>query len=99
MVRTNLQFAIKELKQVRLFYEGTERIVHPFLIGINKKGNEALRAYQVGGYSSSGDLPAWRLFLLDRIDLVEIIDENFQIRDDYNPDDKGMTQIIYRIEA
>ncbi|WP_368293881.1 WYL domain-containing protein [Dehalobacter sp. TBBPA1] len=99
MVRTNLRNAIKELKKVRISYEGTERIVHPYLIGINKKGNESLRAYQVGGFSSSGHLPEWRLFLLDQIDFVEIIDEYFQIKNDYNPDDKGMTQIIYRIEA
>ena len=99
MVKANLQIAIKEQKKVRLYYEGTERIVHPFLIGINKRGNESLRAYQVDGYSSSGELPAGRLFLLDRIDFVEIIDEKFPIRDDYNPDDKGMIKIIYRIEA
>jgi len=45
--------------------------------GIHKgKGDEFLRAYQVGGYSSSGNLPG--LFKLNKISNIEITNEKFE---------------------
>jgi hypothetical protein len=54
--------AIRERRLIRFYYDGYQRIVQPYAYGIHKDtGNEVLRAYQVGGYSSSGDIPDWRL--------------------------------------
>jgi|BioPla2DNA2_1021312.scaffolds.fasta_scaffold11721_6 hypothetical protein len=98
MLKSNLCNAIKKRSQISIVYDGKVRIVDPYLVGINKKGNEALRAYQVGGYSSSGNLPAWRLYLLKNINSVEILDTSFKIHPQYNPNDKDMVQISCRVE-
>jgi len=78
-------------------YDGKERIVDPYLIGTTTAGNEALRAYQVGGYSSSGNAPAWRLYLLKNIGGVRILDTAFEIHPQYNPNDRDMVQISCKV--
>ncbi|MFA7190190.1 MAG: hypothetical protein WC117_08905 [Sphaerochaetaceae bacterium] len=98
MVKSNLCTAIKNFRRVSIIYDKQVRVVDPYLVGTNKKGSEALRAYQVGGYSSSGNLPAWRLYLLKNIDSVEILDTSFKIHPQYNPNDKDMVQISCRVE-
>jgi hypothetical protein len=56
--------AIKERQLIWFYYEELQRIVRPYAYGIHKDtGNEVLRAYQVGGYSSSGNIPGWRLYI------------------------------------
>ncbi len=97
MLKSNLCNAIKKRSQISIVYDGKVRIVDPYLVGINKKGNEALRAYQVGGYSESGGLPAWRLFVLSAISNVEILDASFEIHPLYNPYDENMVQISCRV--
>lgn len=92
-----LRAAIVERRRASLSYKGTQRIIDPYLLGINKKGNEALRAFQVAGYSSSGDLPAWRLYLVRDIDYVELLEDHFQPRPDYNPNDSAMTRVLFRV--
>jgi len=98
MVKTNLCNAIKNRQQISMHYKGKVRIIDPYLIGITKAGNETLRAYQTGGYSESGGLPAWRLFDLRYISGIEILDKSFEIHPQYNPNDKGMVQISCRVE-
>jgi len=99
MVKLSLCNAIKNRQQVSMKYEGQRRVVDPYLIGITTAGNEALRAYQVEGYSSSGNLPAWRLFNLRSITEVEILDTSFRVNAQYNPNDKGMARISCRVET
>ncbi len=98
MIKSNLKEAMKGLKKVIVNYKGTNRVIEPYLTGINFKGNEVLRAYQVSGYSSSGDLPAWRLFLIADINNVDVLEEYFEINDQYNPNDKAMKAILFRVE-
>ncbi len=97
MVLSKLETAIKERKKVSLMYKGVLRIIEPYLVGINTKGNESLRAYQIGGYSSSGNLPAWRLFLFEDIEDIEVLDDHFEINDKYNHNDRGMRSILFRV--
>ena len=98
MVVNTLKEAIEKQKRIELIYEKSVRIVEPYLVGVNEKNNVSLRAFQTGGYSSSGNLPAWRLFLIDKIERVEILDEKFEINSMYNPEDSKMTQILFRID-
>jgi len=97
MVKSTLCEAIKNRRQISMRYEGRERILDPYLIGTTTAGNEALRAYQVGGYSERGGLPAWRLFTLSAISNVKILDTSFGIHPLYNPYDKAMVQISCRV--
>jgi hypothetical protein len=96
VIRT-LELAINGKKRIALQYQGTQRIVEPHLVGVNSKMNEALRAFQIGGHTSSGALPAWRMFLLRDIESIEILNESFQMHPQFNPDDKQMSSILFKV--
>lgn len=77
-------------------YEGEQRVVEPHCYGVTTKGNEAIRAYQVDGYSSSGRM-GWKLYDLAKADSIEMLEDTFDVRPDYKPGDKGMTEIYCEI--
>ncbi len=68
--------AMGEKKMVRFLYDGGLRIVEPHCHGWTVRGNEAIRAYQTEGYSSSGTM-GWKTFLLDKMEDFEVLEENF----------------------
>ena len=85
--------AIETKKLVEFFYNGGNRIVEPHCHGITTAGNEALRAYQVDGYSESGKM-GWKMFDLGNASNIQILDEPFDgPRDDYKKGDRGMSKI------
>jgi hypothetical protein len=77
-------------------YEGESRTVEPHCYGLTTKGNEAIRAYQVDGYSSSRKM-GWKLYDLSKAYNIEVLDETFEVRDDYKKGDKGMSRIFCEI--
>jgi hypothetical protein len=74
-------------------YEGKQRIVEPHCYGLTSKGNEAIRAYQVDGFSSSGKM-GWKLYDLAKATSFIVLEDTFAIRSDYKPGDKGMIEIF-----
>ena len=50
MVKSSICNAIKDRRQISIVYDGQVRVVDPYLMGTTTAGNEALRAYQGGGY-------------------------------------------------
>ena len=54
--------AIRNRLVLTFSYHGHHRVVQPHTYGIDGKGHMALRAYQIGGTSDSGRIPAWRIF-------------------------------------
>lgn len=91
--------AIKSKRIIKFNYEGFERIVEPHTYGIHKDtGNKVLSAYQIGGYSSSGKIPYWRLYLVDKITDLEITNEIFtEPRPGYHHGDSRMSIIFCEI--
>jgi predicted DNA-binding transcriptional regulator YafY len=79
MAGAQLRTAIRERNVVEFRYGGSRRIAHPHAIFIASTGTHCLDAVQVGGRSSSGTLPGWRRFDLNRIDAVEVLDERFDV--------------------
>jgi hypothetical protein len=71
-----LRVAIAERRQIRFWYEGQERVAEPHDYGI-QKGKERLLAYQVGGRSNSGRLPAWRLVDISGMTQLEVLEKKF----------------------
>ena len=59
--------AVRERQHILFDYNGRPRDVCPIILGRAADGREALKAYQVGGATSQGRLPAWRDFYLERI--------------------------------
>lgn len=88
--------AIENQLLLKFNYEGYSRTVEPHCYGLTTKGNEAIRAYQVDGYSSSGKM-GWKLYDLSKAYNFEILDDVFETRDDYKQGDKGMSEIFVEI--
>ena len=79
--------AIIEKRQVRFRYDFQEnsRIVEPYILGVDYNGNVKLGAYQIEGYSKSGVPEGWKIFFLDKMECLEVLDKTFEVREDYNP--------------
>jgi hypothetical protein len=71
-----IRASISERRRVRFWYGGKERIGEPHDYGI-QNGKTRLLVYQIGGQSSSGKLPAWRLVDVSGISKLEILDKTF----------------------
>lgn len=90
--------AIKSRKIISFIYEGGGRYVEPYCYGILKNGNEALRGYQIKGYSSSGKIFGWKLFHISKMKGIKIENEKFtEIRPRYNPNDSAMHKIFCNV--
>ncbi len=89
--------AIKSQKRVRIVYDGTKRVIEPHTLGYDKNGNLKVRASQAGGYSESGNYDL-KLFIIDKISDIKLLDENFGINSYYKSGtDKGIPEIICQI--
>mgnify|MGYP000892629636 CR=1 FL=1 len=95
-MNTEIINAVKNQNVITFDYDGESRIVEPHCYGLTTKENEAIRAYQIGGYSSSGKM-GWKLYDLSKADDIEVLDETFEVRDDYKKGDKGMSRIFAEI--
>lgn len=58
----NIADAIGHRHLLTFRYDGFLRVVEPHTYGTDRKGNEALRAYQVSGGSDSGESIGWKIF-------------------------------------
>jgi len=81
--------AIAKRRLLRFSYGGHEREVVPAAYGPHKTtGNFVLRAYQVGGTSSSRVPPFWSLFEEAEMSDLTMSDQTFPENPDrYDPDD------------
>jgi hypothetical protein len=83
---------------MKIFYDGGYRIIEPYCYGINKVNNESIRAYQIIGHSNSGKPENFKLFKVEKIETLQILDENFIPNHPlYNKNDKGMKEIYIQI--
>lgn len=86
-----LEAALRERRPVRLSYHGRLRTVCPHALGW-KNGKAMLLAYQIGGQTSTGSLPAdprqrWRNLFVHEIDHVDAADPSstWETADNYDP--------------
>jgi hypothetical protein len=90
-------FAIENRKLISFVYEGHIRIVEPHCFGLTKKNNQALRAFQIEGTSSSGRLD-WKIYELAKIEKLELLEKTFlEPRSGYKKGDKGMSKIFIEL--
>ena len=74
----NLCAAIAGRHLISFVYDGHERVVIPAAHGTHvTTGNAVLRAYQIRGTSSTRPIPLWDLFLTDKMQHPQILDETF----------------------
>ena len=82
---------------VDLSYHGFHRSVEPYLVGIHEAGEAIVLAYQVAGFSHSGEVPGWRTFIIAEISEATLTSRGFSApRRDFNRDDPRMSEIFAR---
>lgn len=87
-IEDELCSAIASRRGISLRYDGdahSERVVHPHAVFTSASGALCLDAFQVGGHTSSGRLPQWRLFRVDAIVAIEHLGERFEPAPGWNP--------------
>jgi hypothetical protein len=84
---------------VSFVYDGHQRTAIPAAYGKHKTtGNAVLRAYQIGGTSSSRSIPLWDLFLVEKIINCTVLDETFTADPpSYARGDKHMSEIYCQL--
>ena len=94
MKRDTLCEAIAARRLVEFRYDGMTRVVEPYTVGILTTGNVALSAWHVRGFSESRAVPKWRLYTLEKMGVITILNEEFEgPRRGYNPRDSRMDRI------
>lgn len=87
--------AIRTRRLVSFLYDGMVRVVEPYLVGELSTGNIALSAWHVSGFSKSRNIPDWRLYTLDKIGVVSVLEESFDgPRPGYNRNDSRMERVF-----
>ena len=85
--------AIQSQNVIEFYYDGELRIVEPHCYGLTTAGNEGLRAFQIGGYSSTGKF-GWKMYDLGKAENITITQNQFEgPRPGYQIGDKGMSKI------
>ncbi len=89
--------SIRDKKLLKIHYRGgPERIVEPYVYGRDKYGLK-LNAYQISGYSISGSIPEWRLFKVELINHIVVLDRKFVVRKTYDLEYEIVTEVICEI--
>ena len=99
--------SIRNKRVMVIYYNGNDnggkgyRTIEPVCLGLSKKGNLVLRAWETEGSSWSAQnegnyLPGWRLFRLDKIFTYRPTMDNFyDMRPNYNPNgDRSMERVF-----
>jgi hypothetical protein len=90
--------AISQMRLLDFYYDNNHRIVEPHAYGINDKGHQVLRCFQVGGSSNSHKAPYWRLFLENDMRELNITQQKFSsARPGYKRNDKNMVRIFSQL--
>jgi len=71
-----IEQAIQSKKVVEFMYSGHIRVVEPHVLGV-KDGVTQLLGYQIGGRSSSGRIPEWRRFDIQKISGLSVRNDPF----------------------
>ena len=86
--------AMESLMVIFFNYDGSDRVVAPFVMGASSTNNPLLRGYQLEGVSRSGKGPGWRVFQVWKMENLENYNEYFE------PDDFDFQEFypwIYRV--
>ena len=62
-------------------YDGSDRVVAPFVVGVSRDGNPLLRGYQLEGVSRSGKGPGWRVFQVRKMNDLDNFQDYFYKED------------------
>jgi predicted DNA-binding transcriptional regulator YafY len=84
-----VQGAILERRALSFTYEGDglpARIGHPHALFLSATGETLVDVFQVAGFTSTGALPAWRCFNVERIISARRLDSTYEPAPGWDPD-------------
>ena len=85
--------AIAERRAISLDYSPGSRTIEPCAYGVSADGHFLLRAFQTSGASASEEHIDWKLFRVDRIRSLRLLDQQFAgPRPGYRRGDRAMTR-------
>jgi len=95
--------ALEQRRPVRARYHAAERILCPHALGW-KNGRAKVLAYQVGGTTTRGPLPAdprqcWRSMFIDEIESPIITDDSWATADNYGHNFNGIDHVELQTDA
>lgn len=62
-------------------YDGSDRVVAPFVVGVSSEGVALIRGFQLEGVSRSGKGAGWRVFQLGKMENLENHQDYFNAGD------------------
>lgn len=83
-----VEAAIRARRTLLFAYEGDgapARVGHPHALFLGFSGETCVDVFQVEGFTSSGELPAWRQFHIPKIVTAEHLDATFEPAAGYDP--------------
>lgn len=87
--------ALKSGVRIRFQYSGQERVAEVHTVGFSKKNAPIMRAWQVRGGSQSGNPTSWRVFNLDEVRDVQVLEEKSEApRQGYRRGDSSVDRIV-----
>lgn len=88
--------AIESKSVIEFDYEGMgKREVEPHTCGVSTAGNEVIRGFQTYGFSKSNKQPPWKLFDIEKISNLTVLDKKFaRARPGYSQGDSAFDQIF-----
>lgn len=72
--------AVHGRRAVQLLYDDAWRVVHPHALGRSGTGKLALLAWQTAGFGRSAEPEGWRMFDVNRVGAVELLQARFAPR-------------------
>ncbi len=94
-MRERICAAIDARRLLAFDYDGWPRTVEPHAYGESPEGGEIMRAFQVSGSAESTEFLGWKLFHVNAISGINILDATFSgPRPDYHRDEPAI-RIIY----
>ena len=92
-----IKVAIENKQVLRFTYKNKNRLVEPYTFGESTAGKDTLSAFQLEGGSDASSDKTWRQFALREIRDLELLDTNFELREDYHPSNARMNFIYWTV--
>jgi hypothetical protein len=90
--------AIGQRRLLKLAYTAGNRIVEPYIYGLDGKSRELLRCYQLAGESASRERAGWKLLRAGDVAGVEVLDVRFEPRAGYTAGDPAIGNVYARLK-
>ena len=103
---TTISHAIESKNLIRFWYENTSsahkdwRVVEPYLIGKFHNKFLQLSAWSVPTMEQlyNGQKESWKAYILRNISQIQILEQAFKIRPDYDSTGNGMAEVVCSVK-